>query len=194
MNQFVHEFNAKEDLMGQKKKKTISVQKMAGDLSSFAIDRTDLKELLAVIPVDVNLNMTTIEYELQLLKILSVGWALSFFMPQTDRNRSLLTQIFWENIREISNNISTLTQTTTGKSLDYFEILKERLNTYLNALQKNPETSQNPAVIIGPVFASACYSENNPTAILFGTKMFTLTIGAVKEYLNAVKIDDIKLN
>ncbi|MFA5902686.1 MAG: hypothetical protein WC836_02040 [Desulfobacula sp.] len=180
--------------MGQEKKESMSVEKMARDLSSFAIDRADLKELLSAIPNDAGLNMTTIEYELQLLKILSVGWALSFFMPVTDKNKGPLTQIFWEYIREISGNISTLTQTTTGKPVDYFEILKERLNIYLEAMQKNPETSQNPAVIIGPAFASACYGENNPAAILTGTKMFTLTLGAVKEYLNAVKIDDIKLN
>lgn len=180
--------------MGQEKKESMTVEKMARDLSSFAIDRADLKELLSVIPDDARLNITTIEYELQLLKILSVGWALSFFMPVTDKNKGPLTQIFWEYIREISGNISTLTQTTTGKPVDYFEILKERLNLYLEAMQKNPETEQNPAVIIGPAFASACYSENNPAAILTGTKMFTLTLGAVKEYLNAVKIDDIKLN
>ncbi|OGR34923.1 MAG: hypothetical protein A3J80_05550 [Desulfobacula sp. RIFOXYB2_FULL_45_6] len=180
--------------MAEGKKERLSVEKIARDFSSFAIDRTDLKELLACIPVDSNLNMTTVEYELQLLKILSVGWALSFFMPQSDKNKGPLTQIFWENIREISGNISLLTQTTTGKSIDYFEILKERLNTYIDAMQKNPETAQNPAVIIGPVFASVCNSENNPAAILTGTKMFTLTLGAVKEYLNAVKIDDIKLN
>ncbi len=180
--------------MGHEKKESISVEKMARDLSSFAVDRTDLKELLAAVPADISLNMTSLEYELQLLKILSVGWALSFFMPQNDKNKGPLTQIFWENIREISINVSTLTQTTTGKSIDYFEILKERLNTYLDALQKNPETSQNPAVIIGPVFASACFSENNPAAILIGTKMFTLTLGAVKDYLNTMKIDDIKLN
>ncbi|OGR14808.1 MAG: hypothetical protein A2277_07490 [Desulfobacterales bacterium RIFOXYA12_FULL_46_15] len=180
--------------MGQEKIESLSVDKMARDLSAFAIDRTDLKELLSLIPADSNLNMTTIEYELQLLKILSVGWALSFFMPQTDKSKGLLTRIFWENIREISGNISTLTQTTTGKFVDYFGILKERLNTYLEALQKTPETSQNPAVIIGPVFASACFSDNNPAVILTGTKMFALTLGAVKDYLNAVKIDDIKLN
>ncbi len=180
--------------MAQKKKESLSIEKMAGDLSSFAIDRRDLKELLAAIPADSRLNPTTVEYELQLLKILSIGWALSFFMPVTDKNKGPLTLAFWENIREISGNISTLTQTTTGKTVDYFEILKDRLSIYLGAMQKNPDTSQNPAVIIGPVFASVCQSENNPAAILTGTKMFTLTLGAVKEYLNAVEIDDIKLN
>lgn len=180
--------------MGQKRKERLSIDKMARDLSAFAVDRTDLKELLAAVPADAGLNMTTIEYELQLLKILSVGWAVSFLMPQADRNKGPLTQTFWENIREISGNISTLTRTTTGKSVDYFEILKDRLNTYLDAMQKNTEPSQNPAVLLGPVFASVCNSVDNPAAILTGTKMFTLTLEAVKEYLNAVKIDDIKLN
>jgi len=180
--------------MGQEKKESITVEKMARDLSSFAIDRMDLKNILSAVPADISLNMTTLEYELQLLKILSVGWAISFFMPQADKNKGPLTQIFWENIREISISVSTLAQTATGKNVDYFEILKERLNTYLDALQKNPETSQNPAVIIGPAFASTCFCENNPVAILTGTKMFTLTLGAVKDYLNTVKIDDIKLN
>jgi len=180
--------------MGQEKKLSLNIEKMAHTLSAFAIDREDVKEVLAAVPADAGLNMTTLEYELQLLKILSVGWALSFFMPPADKNKGPLTQSFWENIREISGNISSLTQTTTGKSVDYFEILKERLDTYLNAMRENPETSQNPAVIMGPAFASVCCCENNPVAILFGTKMFTLTLGAVKEYLNSVTIDDIKLN
>jgi len=180
--------------MEQEHKISMNIEKTAQALSAFAIDRTDLKELLAAIPADSGLNRTTVEYELQLLKILSVGWALSFFMPAADKNKGPLTQIFWENIREISGSISSLTQTTTGKSVDYFNILKERLDTYLHAMQDNPQTSQNPAVIIGPAFASACCCENDPVAILFGTKMFTLTLGAVKEYLNNITIDDIKLN
>ncbi len=180
--------------MEHDKKNLISVQQLAQDLAAFAIDRTDLKELLAAIPGESDSILTTIEYELQILKILSVGWAISFFMPATDKNKGPLTQIFWEIIRELSQNISTLTQTTTGQEIDYFEILKERLNTYLKVMQGNPEESQNPANIMGPAFASACKCENDTIAVLTGTKMFTHTLGAVKEYLNIVKIDDIKLN
>ena len=176
------------------KRDPLTVQKLAQNLAAVAIDRTDLKELLSAIPENSNLNRTAIEYELQILKILSVGWAISFFMPTTDKNKSPLTQIFWELVREISNNISTLTQTTTNQTIDYFKILKERLDTYLKVMQENPEEDQNPATIIGPIFAGTCKCENDAVAILIGTKMFTLTLGAVKEYLNAVKIDDIKLN
>lgn len=180
--------------MEPKKKETLTIQKLAQNLATFAIDRTDLKELLSSIPEDSGSNLTAIEYELQLLKILSVGWAISFFMPATDKNKGPVTELFWECIREISNNISTLTQTTAGQSIDYFDVLKTRLNTYLKMMQDNPEEAQNPANIMGPAFANACKCDNDPIAILTGTKMFTLTLGAVKEYLNAVKIDDIKLN
>lgn len=180
--------------MGQKKKTTLTVEKRAQDLAIFAIDRTDLKELLATLPRTGDSNLTTIEYELQILKILSVGWAISFFMPATDKNKETLTKLFWEHIREISNNISTLTQTTTGQKIDYFGILKERLDTYLAIMQENPDEAQNPANIIGPAFSSACNCENDAIAVLTGTKMFTLTLGAVKEYLKTVTVDDIKLN
>ena len=176
------------------KKENISVQQTARDLATFAIDRTDLKQLLAAIPENSTLNMTTIEYELQILKILSAGWAISFYMAATDKNKAPLTQMFWEFIQEVSQNISTLTETTAGKSLDYFKILKQRLNTYLEIMKEKPEESQNPANIMGPAFAKICNSENDAMAIITGTKMFTLTLGAVKEYLNTVTIEDIKLH
>ena len=176
------------------KKENISVQQTARDLATFAIDRTDLKQLLAAIPENSTLNMTTIEYELQILKILSAGWAISFYMASTDKNKAPLTQMFWEFVREVSQNISTLTETTAGKSLDYFKILKQRLNTYLEIMKEKPEESQNPANIMGPAFAKICNSENDAMAIITGTKMFTLTLGAVKEYLNTVTIEDIKLH
>jgi len=179
--------------MGQKKNEPITVEKAAQDLATFAIDRTDLKELLATLPENSS-SLTAIEYELQILKILSVGWAISFFMPATDKNKRPITEIFWETIKNISNNISTLTQTTTGQNIDYFEILKKRLDTYVTAMQASPDSTQNPANIIGPAFSSACKCENDPVAILTGTKMFTLTLGAVKEYLNSVRIGDVRLN
>ncbi len=180
--------------MNSNKKESLSPEKLAQDLATFAIDRTDLKTLLASLPASDDLNLTTIEYELQLLKILSVGWGISFFMDATDKNKAVVSEMFWDFIREISVNISTLTQTTTGTDVNYFEIVKERLNTYLAVMQENPDEAQNPANIMGPAFASVCNCKDNAIAILTGTKMFTLTLGSVKEYLNSVKIKNIKLN
>ncbi len=179
--------------MEAQNKETLTVEKLAQNLTSFAIDRTDLKELISALPPENDLNITSIEYELGILKVLSVGWGISFFMTVTDKNKGMVTQYFWETIQEISQSISDLTQTTTGTRVDYFNILKERLAVYIKGMQENPEAT-NPALIMGPVFAGVCGSPDNAIAILTGTKMFTLTLGAVKEYLKTVQIDDIRLN
>ncbi|HKK89815.1 MAG TPA: hypothetical protein VJ936_00295, partial [Desulfobacteraceae bacterium] len=98
------------------------------------------------------------------------------------------SRIFWEYIREISKNISNITETTTGESVDYFSILKERLDDYVKIMQENPNGASEPSVVMGPAFAEACNSPGNAIAVLTGTKMFTLTLGGVNEYLNAVEI------
>lgn len=180
--------------MAQEKKQTLTLEDLARNLATFAIDRSDLKQLIGAIPEDTTLNMTTLEYELQILKILSVGWAISFYMPVSNKNKEPLAQHFWENIREVAEKISTLTQTTSGKEVDYFAIIKERLDTYLKVMQNVPEGVDNPAGVMGPAFAVACNHAGDAIAVLTGTKMFTLTLGAVKEYLNAVRIDDVRLN
>ncbi len=172
----------------------ISVEQLARNLASFAIDRKDLGELLAALPRENKLNMTTVEYELGILKILSVGWGIAFYMAATDKNKAPLTETYWEMIREISQNISTLTETTTGTQIDYFNILKERLESYVGQMQTNPNQASEPTAVIGPIFAQICNSPDDPMAILTGTKMFTLTLGAVKEYLTAVNLEDITLH
>lgn len=172
----------------------LSVQETAQNLAAFAIDRTDLKQLMAAMPGEADLNLTAVEYELGILKILSVGWGISFFMPATDKNKTVLSETYWQMIREISQNISTLTETTTGHKIDYFNILKERLDTYVQHMQNNPNGSTDPAAIMGPVFAKSCGSQENAVAVLTGSKMFSLTLGAVKEYLASITIQDVKLN
>lgn len=176
------------------KKENISLQQLAQNLAAFALDRTDLKQLMNGIPKDTGLNLTAIEYELQILKILSVGWAVSFFMPAVDKNKTLLSQGFWECIREVSQNISTLTETTTGQEIDYFEILKKRLEVYIRMMKENQAGGSNPADIMGPAFAFVCGHKDDAVAVLTGTKMFTLTLGGVKEYLNSVEIQDVTIN
>ncbi|WDP92839.1 MAG: hypothetical protein HUN04_25190 [Desulfobacter sp.] len=172
----------------------LSVEDLARNLASFAIDRTDLKELMAALPGENDLNMTTLEYELGILKILSVGWGIAFYMAATDKHKAPLTETYWEMIREISENISTLTETTTGTKIDYFNILRERLDTFVGQMQENQDGASEPTAVMGPAFAAVCGSPGDPMAILTGTKMFTLTLGAVKEYLAAVKIKDITIH
>ncbi len=173
--------------MGQKQKEPLSIEQFSENLATFAINRDDLKMLLNSLPENSGLNVTAVEYELQILKIISIGWAISFYMTDSN-NKQAVTTRFWENIREISQNISTLTQTTTGTGIDYFSILRERLDVYIKAMKENSREITNPSSIMGPVFADACNSTDNAVAILLGTKMFTLCLGSVKEYIDAVEI------
>lgn len=172
---------------GQANAEQTDAERMAQDLSTFAIDRTDLKELIRSIPENHNLNLTTVEYELSILKILAAGWGISFYMPAGHPEKADLANAFWTNIQEISRQISLLTATTTGKQIDYFDILKSRLNDYMAVMQANPQEVTDPTQVIGPAFADACNSGDNAVAILVGAKMFTLTMGAVKEYIDAIE-------
>ncbi|MCP4117200.1 MAG: hypothetical protein GY737_17740 [Desulfobacteraceae bacterium] len=173
--------------MGRSKKEPISIEEVANNLATYAINRDELKQMIEAIPQDNDLNMATLEYELQILRILSVGWAISFYMPQSPEKKSL-SLVFWENIKEISTNISTIMESTTGQAIDYFTILKERLDVYVKAMQENQEDVSEPTSIMGPAFAGACGIPDNAIAILIGTKMFTFCLGGVKEYLESLEI------
>ena len=49
-------------------------------LFDFAVERDDVKTLVAHLSVEAKCKPATVEYELQILKIVSTGWALSFFL------------------------------------------------------------------------------------------------------------------
>ena len=74
-----------------------------------------------------------------------------------------------------------------GQDIDYFEILKSRLEDYVEAMSKDPN-AKDPAVLIGPSFARACGNENDIFASMAGTKLFANTIIRVRQYLEAVKL------
>ncbi|GAB6144645.1 hypothetical protein JCM12294_20830 [Desulfocicer niacini] len=173
--------------MGQATMEPITMDQFAENLATFAINRDDLKMLLRAMPADDTVNRTCVEYELQILKILSVGWAISFYMENAPIKKEI-NQRFWDNIKEISRNISQLTETTTGQVVDYFSILKKRMDTYVAIMKQNAIEGTDPSFIMGPAFADACQCHDDAAVILTGTKLFTMTLGGIKEYLNAVDI------
>ena len=120
------------------------------------------------------------------MKIISVGWSLSYFLsgsPQKDE----LSNLYWTAINDFSKDLSSTTEMMTGQKIDYFEILKERLDRYVNALEQQPE-AQEPATVIGPEFARTCGNADDIFTFIAGSKMFMSTITRVKEYLEAVKL------
>jgi hypothetical protein len=151
-------------------------------LFRFAIDRGDMKAILDPLPVEGPEKRAALEYEIQLLRIVAVGWAIAFFLGDSDL-KTPLGQRYWENMQTFSATLSTSATLTIGSDVDYFDILKQRLDYYVDALEAAGKIPQ-PAMAIGPAFADICGDRDDAGAILAGSKMFAHTIGAVREYLD----------
>ena len=163
-----------------------AIPRAGEQLFQFAIDRGDMQSILDALPLDDPEKRVALEYEIQLLRIISVGWAITYFLTDSDL-KTPLGQLFWEHVRSFSTTLSTSASLTTGSDIDYFDILKQRLEFYVQALDSAGQISQ-PAMAVGPAFAEACGDRDDAVATLAGSKMFSHTILAVREYLDGIAV------
>lgn len=161
-----------------------TIDRAGEQLFQFAIDRSDMQSILDVLPLDVPEKRVALEYEIQLLRIISVGWAITYFLTERGLKRSL-EQLYWEHVRAFSSTLSTSASMTMGADIDYFDILKQRLDFYVQALDSVGQISQ-PAMAVGPAFADVCGDKEDAVVTLAGSKMFSHTILAVREYLDDI--------
>lgn len=167
--------------MKTSKKKKSDIEKIGEDLFNFAIDRDDVKWLMAHLAKEADIKRASVEYELQILKIISVGWSISYYLEDNPKKDQLL-ELYWKAVYEFSKSLSSTTELMIGQDIDYFQILKDRLDMYVGALAKKPDATE-PAVVIGPEFARTCGNKDDIFTFMTGSKMFISTIGSVKEYL-----------
>ena len=158
-----------------------ALETAADDLFDFAVDREDVKWLMGNLHKEAKINRTTVEYELGAMKIIMVGWNISFCMENHPAKDALST-LYWNLALEFSKGLSTTTEYMTGQKIDYFDILKERLDTYVKALTENPN-APDPATVVGPEFARICGNADDIFTSMAGSKMFISLSGNVKEYL-----------
>ncbi|MFW6081300.1 MAG: hypothetical protein ACOC7W_05250 [Desulfosalsimonas sp.] len=162
------------------------VEKAGGDLFNFAVDREDIKELMAQLPDSADIEATTVEYELPLLKIITVGWSAAYLLENSPHKKPLM-EVYWNTVRQFSQNLSETAGLMTGHDIDYFGLVKKRLDTYLAAMASNPDAS-DPAAVIGPEFAEVCGNKDDVFTVLIGSRMFVGTLNCVREYLRAFSI------
>lgn len=162
------------------------MEKAGEDLLEFAIDRTDVNWLMDRLPKEADIRRVTVEYELPILKIIAVGWGLSYYLENSPQKTALL-ELYWNSVNEFSRGISTTTEYMVGQKIDYFQILKDRLHMYVAALEQHPDVSE-PVHVIGPEFSRICGNVNDIFTFMTGSKMFISTINKVKEYLEVVKL------
>ena len=172
--------------MGKKEENPSKIEQAAEDLLNYAIDREDVKWLMANLAEHADVKRTTVEYELPILKIISVGWSLSYYLPGGPQ-KDELTNLYWTAINDFSKDLSSTTEMMTGQKIDYFDILKNRLDMYVKALEQHPEV-QDPATVIGPEFARTCGNAEDVFTFMTGSKMFASVIGRVKEYFETIKL------
>ena len=164
-----------------------SIVELAGqDLFNFAIEREYIKTLIKILPKETECKPEAIEYELQLLKIISTGWSISFFLGDNP-HRDQLAEVFWNSTHEFAKTLSETTELMAGHDINYFQILKERLDMYLTALTEKPEITE-PAAVIGPEFAKICGNADDIFTVMAGSRMFIITVASVKEYLKAIEL------
>ena len=167
-------------------KEKSGIEKVGEDLFNFAVDREDVKTFMAILPKDADIKRSTVEYELQILKIISVGWSLSYYLESSPQ-KSQLAELYWKAIQEFSQNISATTGLMIGQDIDYFQILKDRLDMYVDAMDQKPDAPE-PAVVIGPEFARTCGNVDDVYTVIAGSRMFITVIRNVKQYLEAIKL------
>jgi hypothetical protein len=170
----------------------VSIHEIGESLANFSLDRESVQFALSRLPDEPSINKVAIEYEIQLLKILSVGWAISYFMEE-HLEKSALIKKFWDVLFEFSKNLSSVTSLTIGKEVDYFKALKERIDIYLSALAEVPHI-KDPTSVIGPTFARLCENTDNVHVIMAGNRIFHLSLEGVKHFLESVFSDDTELS
>ena len=165
--------------------KSPEFEKIKNDLFDFAVGREDIKWLMARLPEEANIERSSVEYELQILKIISVGWSISYCLEDNPLKNPIL-ELFWMAIYEFSQQLSKTTNLMIDQEIDYFQILRDRLDMYLNALAQNPDTPV-PAAVIGPEFARTCGNVDDIFTFMTGSKMFISATGRVRKYLEPIK-------
>ena len=168
--------------MSDIEKMAASIDNAGEQLFQFAIDRGDMKTILDALPVEMQAKRGVMEYEIQILRIITVGWAIAFFLAD-DQTGGALGELYWEHVRAFSGTLSASAAMAVNSDIDYFEILKQRLGDYLEALNSAGKIPE-PAMVVGPAFAGVCGNKQDAGATLAGSKMFAHTLHAVREYLD----------
>ena len=74
--------------MNEKPSEKSPVEQGGEDLFNYAVERDDIKWLMGQLPQEADVRPATVEYELQILKIVGVGWAISFYLERTPNRKN----------------------------------------------------------------------------------------------------------
>lgn len=165
-----------------------SIDRAVEVLTGIATNRDMIKQELAKLPDDdPGINKTAVEYEIQLLRIVFTGWALSYFMADHPR-KDELAEAFWFSMHTFAGKISAMASAgTDGKAIDYFSAIRERIQCYIEVMNSNMDTA-DPAIVVETLFAQLCGNAEGRSIADAGRQVFVNTLSTVKLYLETVEI------
>lgn len=163
-----------------------TVQEAADVLCEFSFDKTDIKPLWENYPSIEEKERVAFEYELQLLKIISVGWGLSYITGKSAFKENL-ADLFWKRIKDTASSLSQIAASTMGKEVDYFQAITERFEFYINVISGASET-QTPGSVISQAFAAICKKEDDPYTVIAAKRVFNMSLTGVTAYMESVEI------
>jgi len=173
--------------MAVQEKEKSAIEKAGEDLFNFAVDREDIKAFMALLPEEADVHRPAVEYELQLLKIIIIGWTLSYYLTDNPV-KTPLQEFYWQAVQGFSWSLSETTNLMLGQDIDYFQTVKDRLDMYVAAMSKKPDAPE-PAVVIGPEFARSCGNSDDIFTVMTGARMCVSAIASVRGYLEANELN-----
>lgn len=172
--------------MSLPERKEVESEAAVACLFDYAINRDNLELILDGIPDDESLKRGTVEYEMRILRIVTVGWGISFFMEASEQ-KTHFAEAYWNRVAVFCGQIATMSATMSGDGIDYFQVIRQRADQYMAVLNHFHDAG-DPAIIIGPTIAKICGSEDNPYLIISGKKMFHITLSGVKNYIDSIEL------
>jgi hypothetical protein len=169
--------------MAESKDGKTGIEVVCKSLFDFAIDRRDVVDIMARLPEIPGVRRATVEHELQILKIISVGWGISFYLPAGPLKEEVAV-CFWQAVRDFSKSLSSTAELLINQDVDFFAAVRGRFDKYLEEMKRHVNAPE-PAVVIGPEFARCCGSEDDAHTVMAGSRMFVGTVNEVKRYFEA---------
>lgn len=152
-------------------------------LLNIAVNQNETRADITGLSTDAAGSLIAVEYELQLLRIVVTGWAISYTVEE-ERLRKTLSEAFWEGIRTYAGAVSAMTGPVLGKDCDYFSMIRRRMDRYVQVVAHFPDAT-DPGLVIGPAFAQLCGCGRNVEAASLGRRVFNRCLARVQRQLSS---------
>lgn len=164
----------------------LSIEEAGRRLARLALDRDDLNRFSTAMPDSEESLRVTVTYEMPLLRIVTVGWAIAYYLADWPE-KDAVHQAYWSAVEAFSQELSEVSAMMVGESIGYFDVVRNRADTYITAMAGAGQ-GDDPTSVIGPEFARACNAMDDVHVIMAGNRVFQSALLGTRAFLDAVTL------